>query len=105
VRYSKGLPRLNVTRQVSATRFTGLVKEAKDPAKGVYIFAASIADINKALAPKRTVDVKSLLPKQYQSYLDLFSPKAAARLPPHQEPGVDHRIKLQSKDSQQPQPP
>jgi hypothetical protein len=105
VRCSEGLPRLNVTRQVSATRFAGLVKEAKDPAKGVCIFAASITDINKALAPKRTVDVKSLLPKQYQSYLDLFSPKAAARLPPHRGPGVDHRIKLQSKDGQQPQPP
>jgi hypothetical protein len=49
----------------------------------VRIFAASIADINKALALKRTVDVKLLLLKQYQSYLDLFSPKAAARLLPH----------------------
>jgi hypothetical protein len=65
VRCSEGLPRLNVTRQVSATTFAGLVKEVKDLAKGVRIFAASIADINKALALKRTVDVKSLLPKQY----------------------------------------
>jgi transposase InsO family protein len=105
VRCSEGLPPLNATRQVSATTFAGLIKKAKDPAKGVRIFAASIADINKALAPKKAVDVKSLLPKQYQSYLELFNPKEAAKLPPHRGPGVDHRIELESKDGQQPQPP
>ena len=41
------------------------MRRSKDPKKRVQIFAASIADINKALAPKKAVDVKSLLPKQY----------------------------------------
>jgi len=38
----------------------------------VQVFAASIADINKALAPKKTVDVKSLLLEQYRSFYELF---------------------------------
>jgi hypothetical protein len=69
------------------------------------VFAASIADINKALALKKIVDVKSLLPKHYQSYHNLFNPKEAEKLPPHRGPGVDHKIDLEPKDGQQPQPP
>ncbi|KAK1912050.1 hypothetical protein P3342_012533 [Pyrenophora teres f. teres] len=75
------------------------------PKKRVQIFAASITDINKALAPKKAVDIRLLLPKQYQSYFKLFNPKEASKLPPHQGPGVDHKIELESKDGQQPQPP
>jgi hypothetical protein len=67
----------------------------------VRIFAASITDINKALALKKVVDVKSLLPKQYQSYLELFNPKEAAKLPLYWGPRVDYRIELESKDGQQ----
>ncbi|KAK1919383.1 hypothetical protein P3342_009107 [Pyrenophora teres f. teres] len=91
--------------EVSASTFIGLIRRSKDPKKRVQIFAASIADINKALAPKKAVDVKSLLPKQYQSYFELFNPKEASKLPPHRGPGVDHKIELESKDGQQPQPP
>jgi hypothetical protein len=94
----------NTTLQVSAATFAGLLRRAKNPAEGVRVFAASIADINKALAPKAAVDVKSLLPKQYQNYLELFNPKEAAKLPPHRGPGIDHRIELESKNGQQPQP-
>ena len=48
---------------MSASTFVGLIRRSKDSKKRVQIFAASIVDINKALALKKAVDVKSLLPK------------------------------------------
>ena len=105
VRCDESIATRSATHQVSAATFAGLIRRSKDPEKRVQIFAASIADINKALAPKKAVDVRSLLPKQYQSYFELFNPKEASKLPPHRGPGVDHKIELESKDGQQPQPP
>jgi transposase InsO family protein len=105
VRCDEGVASKNVTHQVNAAAFASLLKQSRDPEAGVQVFAASIADINKALAPKKTVDVMTLLPKHYQSYYELFNPKEAAKLPPHRGPGVDHRIELETKDGQQPQPP
>ncbi|EOA88025.1 uncharacterized protein SETTUDRAFT_108663, partial [Exserohilum turcica Et28A] len=53
----------------------------------VQIFAASIADIDKALQPKKPVNVRALLLAQYQEFYELFNPKEAEKLPPHQGPG------------------
>ncbi|KAK1916468.1 hypothetical protein P3342_004287 [Pyrenophora teres f. teres] len=87
VRCDEGIATRSATHQVSASTFIGLIRRSKDPKKRVQIFAASIADINKALAPKKAVDVKSLLPKQYQSYFELFNPKEASKLPHTEVPG------------------
>jgi hypothetical protein len=65
VRCDEGVAGQNVASQVSAATFAGLLKRSKDPETRVRVFAASIADINKALAPKKAVDVRSLLPKHY----------------------------------------
>jgi hypothetical protein len=105
IRCHEGHSILNAAQQVSAATFAGLIRRAENSAEKIRVFAASIADINKALAPKKAVDVRSLLPKQYQSYLELFNPKEASKLPPHRGPGVDHRIKLEPKNGQLPQPP
>jgi hypothetical protein len=87
---------------VSAVTFAGLIRKAKSPREGVRVFAASIANINKALELKKVINIEALLLEQYKSYRELFSPKKAAKLPPHRGPEVDHRIKLESKDSQSP---
>jgi hypothetical protein len=75
---------------VNAAAFASLLKQSRDLEAGVQVFAASIADINKALAPKKIVDVITLLLKHYQSYYELFNPKEAAKLPPHRGLGVDY---------------
>ena len=75
---------------MSAATFAGLLKRSKDPENRVRVFAASIVDINKALALKKAVDVRSLLLKHYQSYYELFNPKEAAKLPPYRGPRVDY---------------
>ena len=61
-----------------------------------------IVDIDKALQPKKPVDVRALLPTQYQEFYELFNPKQAEKLPPHRGPGVDHKIELEPKDAQPP---
>ena len=68
----------------------------------VAIFAASIVDIDKALQPKKPVNVRALLLAQYQEFYELFNPKEAEKLPPHRGPGVDHKIELEPRDARPP---
>ncbi|KAK1914030.1 hypothetical protein P3342_007276 [Pyrenophora teres f. teres] len=63
-----------------------------------------ILDINKALAPRLKVNIKSLVLKQWRKHLALFDPKEASRLPPHR-PGIDHAIELEEKDGKKPEAP
>jgi hypothetical protein len=58
------------------------------------IFAASMKDIEKALAPKRHTDPREKLPNHYYEFLPLFDRNAADRLPPLR-PGVDYKIPLE----------
>ncbi|KAM7208834.1 hypothetical protein V8F06_014924 [Rhypophila decipiens] len=62
------------------------------------IFAASLADIEKALAPKKHSDPREKLPMHYHEFLPLFDRKEADRLPPHR-PGVDHAITLEKDEN------
>jgi ABC-type transporter Mla MlaB component len=89
-------------QQVDTTAFAALLHRHKSAPNSVQIFAASIADINKALQKKKLVDVRALLPKQYQEFYKLFNPKETKKLPPHRGPRVDHKIKLEPKDAQPP---
>ncbi|KAB2098877.1 hypothetical protein AG0111_0g12970 [Alternaria gaisen] len=101
VRSTEGISKQKI-RQVNAAAFSALIHRHRRAPNSVQIFAASIADIDKALQPKKRVDVRALLPEQYQEYYGLFDPKAAEKLPPHRGPGVDHSIELELKDSQPP---
>ena len=57
------------------------------------IFAVSLADIKKALKPKKRSDPKEKLPPYYYKFLDAFNRQQADQLPPHC-PGVDYAIKF-----------
>jgi predicted aspartyl protease len=66
-------------RQQMASVFAALIrrrrKQKSSPNRQVtQIFAASLADIEKALAPKKRPDIKALLPKEYHKFLDVFDP-------------------------------
>jgi hypothetical protein len=95
-------------REVGATEFQRLMNIARrkkqNPQEAVKIFAASLADINKALAPKPKVDVLSLVPERWRKHLALFDPKEASKLPPHR-PGIDHALELEEKDGKKPEAP
>jgi RNase H-like domain found in reverse transcriptase/Reverse transcriptase (RNA-dependent DNA polymerase)/Integrase zinc binding domain/Chromo (CHRromatin Organisation MOdifier) domain len=61
----------------------------------VTLFAASLADINKALQHKELTDPATKLPAWLNKRLrSLFDRREADKLPPHR-PGVDHKIELE----------
>jgi hypothetical protein len=83
---------------VPAAVYTALAirhKKTKDPRTS--IFAASLADIEKALQPKPTLSMEqvlSLVPDYYKSEAEAWNPVAASQLPPLR-PGIDHEIQLE----------
>jgi hypothetical protein len=91
-------------KEVSAVSFSFLAKRAKR--NGTQTFAASMADIEKALAKKKRTDPRTKLPEVYRDWLDVFDREQANKLPPHRGPGVDHAIKLiPDKNGNQPELP
>jgi len=105
IRDIKRLEHVNLDcHEISAAAFKVHVNHAhKSPAH--QIFAASMADIQKALAPKKKPDLKTELPQQYQDFAPLFSAEKAGRLPPLRGKGIDHSIELEEKDGKPVTPP
>ena len=58
--------------QVGAAPFNLLTRK-----RGTQVFAISMRDIEKALAPKKYINVADKLPKEYHDFLDVFSRKDA----------------------------
>jgi len=84
---------------VIASMFAGILRRAQRKKKNRYeapsrIFAISLADIEKALAPKKVLNLRKILPKHYYKHLKLFDYKNADKLPPYRL-GIDHSIKLE----------
>jgi len=82
------LPPLNIC-QIGPAPFRRLTRF-----KDAVIFAVTIRDIEKALEPKPEIDPRTKLPQCYHDYLDVFSKKAADKLPEHRP--YDHKIILES---------
>ncbi|KAI1002680.1 hypothetical protein K3495_g5519 [Podosphaera aphanis] len=85
--------------QVSAVSFAYLTKNHHK--KNLEVFAASIADINKALAVKTRSDPKEKLPMHYHEFLDVFDHKKAEILPPSRGRGIDHEIQIESHNGEE----
>lgn len=88
--------KMNVV-QIAASTFAGLARRSKRNTTDVQIFAASLADIDKALrlkAQPTLAQVAAQLPKYYREFAAVFDLKEAAKLPPHR-PGMDHEIPLE----------
>ncbi|EAA64859.1 hypothetical protein AN2027.2 [Aspergillus nidulans FGSC A4] len=92
------LPKLNIA-QISAATMGGFIQRKRCRGQDIEIFAVSLADIQKALAPKRHIDPRTKLPRQYWKYLRLFEQDKAEELPPHRGDGIDHKIELVQEES------
>ena len=57
------------------------------------IFAVIIADIKKALAPKKHTDPATKVPVEYHKYLDIFLREEANKLPERRP--YDHKIMIE----------
>ena len=89
---------------VSATVFNLLAqKSRRKKAAGAQVFAASMADINKALQTKSKTDPKLKLPERYHQFLDVFDRSQAEKLPPVRGKGVDHAIDRTLNDNGKPE--
>ncbi|RKF58616.1 hypothetical protein OnM2_066063, partial [Erysiphe neolycopersici] len=66
--------------QESATIFNHITRKSLKKRK-VEVFAASMADINKALAAKQRLDPTIKLPIEYHEFLNVFDHKKADLLP------------------------
>ena len=92
-------------KRISAAAYHTYIRRLKND-KAVQIFTASLQDIEKALAPKKKVNVVSYLPKAHQHMAWIFDPETAARMPPLRGPEIDHRIELErDKDGKEKEPP
>ena len=63
------------------------------PIAVLIIFIITIADIKKALAPKKHTNPATKVPVEYHKYLDVFSRKEADKLAEYQP--YDHKIVLE----------
>jgi len=86
---------------ISAIAFKSYTRQKQK----VQIFAASLADIQKALRPKEKSDPYTKLPLQYHEYLDIFDQQAAEKLPPLRGAKIDHKIELNQVDGKPPEVP
>lgn len=112
---SSGIVARNISHQegyeedhklVSAAAFTVLSRRKRSPAaKRLQVFSVTMADIQKALTPKKKVDPKTVLPPWFFEWLDTFDATAAEKLPPLRGDGVDHGIDLEKVDGKTPQAP
>ena len=85
------------TTMISAAAFKLWYKrEQKQDQGALRIFAASMADINKALSVKTKTDPQTILPAYFQEFLDVFDSKRAEMLPSLRGKGTDHAIELET---------
>ena len=84
---------------VSAASFQWIrakgVKRGRE-GKNTEVFAASMADINKALSIKQKTDPRTKLPSWAIKHLGAFDQKKAELLPPLRGLGTDHSIELET---------
>ena len=83
---------------VKACAFAAVVRREKRERTGnLEVFAASLADVERALRPKVSLtraEVIAKLPSHYVDFVEVFDPKEAQKLPPNR-PGVDQEICLE----------
>lgn len=93
--FNEETARISSARLVSAVSWNHLRTRKK---RSAQVFAASMADINKALQVKKPTDPKTRLPPHLHQFLDVFSREASDKLPPFRGPSVDNKIELEKDD-------
>ena len=69
------------------------------------VFAASMADIEKALTVRKETDPRTKLPEHYFEFLSAFDRLEAEKLSPLRGPKTDHAIELEKVNEKKPQVP
>jgi hypothetical protein len=94
--FEKETARISSARLVSANSWNLIRKRKGEKAQ---VFAASMADINKALQKKTATDPATKLPRHLHQFLATFDRKEAEKLPPIRGDSIDHKIELERDSS------
>lgn len=97
VRSKEGLRPDLAPQWVSPELYQALKKRSKKDS-GIQIFAASMADIEKALRKKDAVDPRAILPDYLKGEFRTFMREEADKLAPHRGADIDHAIELVEQD-------
>ena len=101
--FQESTAKVSAARLVSAAAWDAVRKRGK---RGAQVFAASIADINKALRVKSYTNPADKLPPYLHEFLDVFSRDASDKLPPLRGCGIDHEVELvKGTDGKEPEVP
>lgn len=102
-------PRKADIAEVSVAAFRALSRRSNrtkhDQGHNVELFAVTLADIQKALIPKKPANLDEKLPGHYRDLIGLFKPENASELPHFRGEGIDHKIELVQQDGKEPQVP
>ena len=90
-------------REISAVAFASHLKKAKRNV--VKVFAATHADINKALEPESKMNFRTKLHPQYQQHARTFDSDVSSQLSAVRGPKIDHNIEINRKDGKEIEPP
>lgn len=81
---------------ITSRTYISIVKKGNHQKKRVETYSITLADIDKALAPKKVVDPTEHTPKWLcPEFENSFQPKEANKLPVH-HPKIDHQIPLET---------
>jgi hypothetical protein len=97
----KALREIRMARVVSAAAFRSECRRIRKSCdlKASMLCSISLADIEKALEPKKKANPEELMPAEiYREFKSLFSADEADQLPPHR-PGVNREVNLQRTSS------
>jgi hypothetical protein len=82
---------------ITAAAFSAWIRRSKRDTS-IRLYAASLADIQKALKRKVHVDPRDKLPAFLQDEYKTFLREEADKLPPNRGPSIDHAIELMKED-------
>jgi hypothetical protein len=87
-------------RLLDAATYSTLIKRSKKDSS-INLFAASLADIEKALKKKSKSDSQEKLLDYMKLDYKIFLREGANKLAPHQEPAIDHKIEILMTDGKE----
>ena len=94
----------NLPTLISSGMFIEMARKGRQQSQVVESFSVTLADIDKALAPKTIVNPSEYMPNWLdQEFKKCFEPQEANKLPTHR-PEVDHQIPLETDNNNKEKP-
>jgi hypothetical protein len=100
IRSREGKRAIEKLRFLNAAAYSTLIKRSKRDSS-INLFAASLADIEKAFKKKSKSDPQEKQPDYLKPDYKIFLREEADKLAPHRGPTIDHKIKILMTDGKE----